>query len=112
MNVVPVAIIQFLQFVYQEVKHVKPVANPHMESSPTAESIHVRNSRQNCMPTERLFSRGRRVRITCVGVSTQTRDTMQAHTCFTIEETLALLADMAKSYAYSNEALLKYCTTH
>jgi hypothetical protein len=98
MNVVPVAIIHFFQFVYQEVKYVEPVANPHMGSSPTAYSIH--NFRQNLMPTERLFSRGRRVRITCVGAS----DTMQAHSCFTTKHTLALLADMAKSNAYSNEA--------
>ena len=99
MNVVPVAIIQFFQFVHQEVNHVEPVANPHMGSSPTAESIHVRNLRQNFMPTERLFSRGCKVRTTCMGISTQARNTMQAHTCFTTKQTLALLADMAKSNA-------------
>ena len=40
MNAVPVAIIHFIQFVYQEVNRVEPVANPHMGSSPTAQSIH------------------------------------------------------------------------
>jgi len=109
MNVVPVAIIQFFQFVHQEVNHVKPVANPHM--GPV--QPHVRNLRQNFMPTERLFSRGLRVRITCVAISSQTRDTMQAHTCFTTKQTLAVGGYGQIECLYKRgPQLLKYCTTH
>jgi hypothetical protein len=50
----------------------------------------------NFIPTERLFSRDGRVRSICVGVGTQTRDTMQTHVYFTTKHTVALLADMAK----------------
>ena len=64
------------------------------------QSNRLKHTWGNFIPTERLFSRGRRVRIACVGVNTQTRDTMQAHTRFTTKHTLALLADTVKSKAY------------